>query len=81
MRQYFINQGWTAPSPAMTKAWLINSARYLSGPGADDTLWSASQGMGEMDLGTAFDGAPGFAGRSAGETSSPPAARPASSRA
>ena len=42
----------------MTKAWLINSARYLSGTGADDTLWSRSQGMGEMDLGTAFDGTP-----------------------
>jgi hypothetical protein len=58
VRQYFINQGWAPPSPAMTKAWLINSARYLSGSGADDTLWSRSQGMGEMDLGTAFDGTP-----------------------
>jgi len=56
LRQYFINQLWTPPSPAMTKAWLINSARYLTGPEADDTLWSPGQGMGEMDLGTAFDG-------------------------
>ena len=58
VRQYFLNQGWTPPSPAMTKAWLLNSARYMSGSGADDTLWSPSQGMGEMNLGTAFDGAP-----------------------
>jgi len=58
LRQYFINQNWTPPSPATTKAWLMNSARYLTGPGADDTLWSHSQGMGEMDLGTAFDGTP-----------------------
>jgi hypothetical protein len=58
VRQYFINQGWTPPSPAMTKAWLINAARYLNGPEADDSLWSGAQGMGEMDLGAAFDGTP-----------------------
>ncbi len=57
LRQYFINNGWTPPSPAMTKAFLMNSARYMNGPGANDSLWSASQGMGEMNLGTAFDGA------------------------
>jgi hypothetical protein len=55
LRQYFINQGWTPPSPAMTKAWLVNAARYLNGPEANDTLWSGAQGMGEMNLGTAFD--------------------------
>jgi hypothetical protein len=61
VRQYFINNsllGANAPSPAMTKAFLMNSARYMTGPGADDTLWSDSQGMGEMDLGMAFDGTP-----------------------
>ena len=58
LRQYFINRGWTPPSAAMTKAFLINSARYMTGSGADDNLWSENQGMGEMDLGTAFDGAP-----------------------
>ncbi len=56
VRQYFINHSWSPPSPAMTKAYLMNSARYLTGARADDTLWSDSQGMGEMDLGTAFDG-------------------------
>jgi hypothetical protein len=57
LRQYFINQSLTPPSPAMTKAYLMNSARYLTGSGANDTLWSDSQGMGELDLGRAFDGA------------------------
>ncbi len=58
LRQYFINQGSAAPSPAMTKAFLMNSARYLNGPNAADTLWSDTQGMGELNLGMAFDGAP-----------------------
>lgn len=56
LRQYFINNGNTSPSPAMSKAYLTNSARYMNGTGANDTLPSNSQGMGEMDLGFAFDG-------------------------
>ncbi len=56
VRQYFLNNSNPAPSPAMTKAFLMNSARYMTGSGANDTLWSDSQGMGEMDLGMAFDG-------------------------
>jgi hypothetical protein len=40
----------------MTKAYLMNSARYLTGSRANDNLWSETQGMGEMDLGVAFDG-------------------------
>jgi hypothetical protein len=58
LRQYFINHSLTPPSPAMTKAWLMNSARYMTGATADDTLWSVNQGMGEMDLGAALDGTP-----------------------
>ena len=58
VRQYFINQGMAPPSPAMTKAYLMNSARYMTGSGANDTLWSNNQGMGLMDLGMAFDGMP-----------------------
>ncbi len=57
LRQYFINQSLPPPSPAMTKAYLMNSARYVTGAGADDTLWSNNQGMGALDLGMAFDGA------------------------
>jgi hypothetical protein len=56
LRQYFINAGINSPSPAMTKAFLMNSARYLTGVSANDNLWSNSQGMGEVNLGTAFDG-------------------------
>ena len=56
VRQYFINQGLSVPSPAITKAFLLNSTRYLTGVGANDTLWSTSQGFGEVNLATAFDG-------------------------
>lgn len=56
LRQYFINQALNPPSPAMTKAFLVNSARYLNGTSAGDTLPSPNQGMGEVNLGTAFDG-------------------------
>ena len=58
LRQYLINQGLTPPSPALTKAWLINASRYMTGSGAGDTLPSPAQGFGEMDLGTGFNGAP-----------------------
>jgi hypothetical protein len=58
IRQFFINNGMAPPSPAMTKALLMNSARYMNGAGANDTLWSNNQGMGEMNLGDAFDRGP-----------------------
>ncbi|WP_375772100.1 S8 family serine peptidase [Archangium gephyra] len=56
VRQYFINQGRTPPSPAMMKAFLMGSTRYMTGTGANDSLYSNSQGTGLMDLGMAFDG-------------------------
>jgi PKD repeat protein len=56
LRQFFINSGLNAPSPAMTKAFLMNSTRYLNGSGANDSLWSNNQGMGEVNLGMALDG-------------------------
>ena len=55
VRQWFINHSQAPPSPALTKAWLLNSARYLDGDGANDTLPSSSQGLGGMNLGMAFD--------------------------
>jgi PKD repeat protein len=58
LRQSFINHSLTPPSPAMTKAYLMNSARYLNGAGANDSLWSNNQGMGAVNLGFALDGAP-----------------------
>ena len=42
----------------MTKAYLMNAARYMSGEGANDSLYSGSQGMGLLDLGAAFDDVP-----------------------
>ena len=54
-RQYFINNALTPPSPALIKALLMNSARYMNGAGANDTLWSNNQGMGEADLNNFFD--------------------------
>jgi subtilisin-like proprotein convertase family protein len=48
--------GPAAPSPALVRAYLANSARYMTGVSANDTLPSNSQGMGMMNLGTAFDG-------------------------
>lgn len=56
LRQCFINQGFAPPSPAMTKAVLLNGARYLTGTGTNDSLPSSSQGMGEMNLNSAFGG-------------------------
>ncbi|HEY8208327.1 MAG TPA: Ig-like domain-containing protein [Myxococcaceae bacterium] len=54
--QDFLNKGLSVPSPAMAKAYLMNSAAYMTGVGANDTLPSNNQGMGRMDLGRAFDG-------------------------
>lgn len=58
--QWFINNFSAPPSPAMLKAFLMNSARYMSGFGAGDNLYSNNQGMGMMNLDTAFDGTSRF---------------------
>ena len=56
--QWFLNNGRSAPSPAMIKSFLMNSARYMTGTSANDTLYSNNQGMGMMNLETSFDGTP-----------------------
>ena len=48
------------PSPAMQKALLINTPRYLKGMSTNDTLPSSSQGWGMADLGAMTDGTPAF---------------------
>ena len=48
------------PSPALVKAYLMNTARYLTGTGANDQLPSNNQGAGLMDLGRSFDSVPRF---------------------
>lgn len=52
-REHF---GGESPSPAMVKAYLINSARYLSDEG--EILPSNHQGFGRIDLGRAFNETP-----------------------
>ncbi|HTP11940.1 MAG TPA: S8 family serine peptidase, partial [Anaerolineae bacterium] len=54
-RYYQDHFGGQPPSPAMTKAYLVNATRYLTGTSANDTLPSNNQGLGEINLGTAFD--------------------------
>ncbi len=46
------------PSPAMLKALLLNTPRYLNGVGTGDTLPSPAQGWGDVNLGALFDGTP-----------------------
>jgi uncharacterized repeat protein (TIGR01451 family) len=55
LRQWFLNHNWTPPTAAMTKAYLMNSARYMTGVSCNDSLWSHHQGMGMVNLGTGFD--------------------------
>jgi subtilisin family serine protease len=55
IRQFFINQGLTVPSPAMTKGVMMNSAKYMNGTGANDTLPSNNQGMGLANFNGFFD--------------------------
>lgn len=58
LRQWFLNLGRAVPSPAMTKAYLMNSTTYMTGTGANDNLPSNNQGMGRMNLQRAFNNVP-----------------------
>jgi len=56
--QWFLNRGSAAPSPAMVKGFMMNSARYMTGVSANDNLYSNNQGMGMVNLDASFDGVP-----------------------
>ena len=58
IRQIFQQATGKPPSPAMVKAYLTNSASYMTGAMAGDSLPGASQGWGLMSLGRALDGVP-----------------------
>jgi hypothetical protein len=57
-RQFLQQSTGSAPSPAMIKAYLVNSTTYLTGNGAGDNLPGPNQGWGLLDLGQEFDGTP-----------------------
>ncbi len=48
------------PSPAMLKALIVNTPRYLTGVSNNDTLPSNNQGWGDANMGLIFDGSPRF---------------------
>lgn len=56
LRQLFQQSSTHAPSPALIKAYLTNSANYMTGTFAGDALPGVNQGMGLMSLGRALDG-------------------------
>jgi hypothetical protein len=61
IRRFFVSRNLLgnnrAPSPAMTKAHLLNSALYMTGESAGETLPGERQGWGLVDLSRAFDSA------------------------
>jgi subtilisin-like proprotein convertase family protein len=48
------------PSPAMAKALIVNTPRYLNGLATGGNLPSNSQGWGDLNLGAIFDGTPRY---------------------
>src|SRR4030095_4135483 len=61
IRRFFISRNLfgdsRAPSPAMTKAFLINTASYMTGENAGGNLPGERQGCGRVDLSRSFNGA------------------------
>jgi subtilisin-like proprotein convertase family protein len=55
IRQFYLNNGMTPPSPAMLKAEIVSGATYMSGVGANDALLSNSQGFGRTNMARTFD--------------------------
>jgi Subtilase family/Bacterial Ig domain len=58
VRQLFQQSVGHGPSPALIKAYLANSATYMTGLMAGDSLPGSNQGWGLMSLGRAMDGIP-----------------------
>src|SRR5262249_32849403 len=58
--QRILTSTGSAPSAAMVKALLMNGARYMTGTGANDNLYSNNQGMGHLDRGMTRDDPPRF---------------------
>jgi Subtilase family len=58
LRQFFQQSVGHPPSPAMIKAYLTNAATYMTGFHAGDTLPSANQGYGLLNLGRVLDETP-----------------------
>jgi subtilase family protein/Big-like domain-containing protein len=58
IRQFFEQAVGHGPSPALIKAYLTNSASYMTGVLAGDSLPGNNQGWGLMSLGRALDGVP-----------------------
>ena len=56
IRQFFQQSVGHGPSPALIKAYLANSASYMTGTLAGDSLPGINQGWGLMSLGRALDG-------------------------
>jgi hypothetical protein len=60
LRRFFVSRNLLgdsgAPSPAMTKAYLLNSASYMTGANAGGSLPGPRQGWGLVSLARAFDG-------------------------
>ncbi|MBN2003799.1 MAG: S8 family serine peptidase [Anaerolineae bacterium] len=54
-RYYQTNFGGAAPSPAMTKAYLVNATSYMTGVDGNGNLPTHQQGYGLVDLSRAFD--------------------------
>jgi hypothetical protein len=55
LNQHCLNQGQPVPSPAMYKAFMVACATYMTGSGANDTLWSNNQGFGRVNLESLVD--------------------------
>jgi hypothetical protein len=58
LRKYFLQHNLlngAPPSPAMTKAFLVNAAWYMNGENAGGNLPQARQGWGLLNLGQALD--------------------------